>query len=173
MSFYVASTRFSTESYQENLSFRSSESPVIYGCSIKICESCPYNADICVIEMNNETNRVEGMGFIKNRLYLNKSYNISKVKNNNRYVYRGKYWLGYKDLAEIAPSLMDVLECVLFKGRSHMKQLSGISMLTDKLRVRWNISLPCLKKVIKQTFATAIVQELIAGNFEIKEKMVG
>jgi endonuclease V-like protein UPF0215 family len=43
--------------------------------------------------MNNETNKIEGIGLIRNHLAHDKRHKIYNNNEYNRYIYRGKYWL--------------------------------------------------------------------------------
>lgn len=173
MTFYLATTRFNYTTYEENQTFRAnSKIPVIYGCNIRVSSKCPYDSNIAVIEMNNNTNRIEGIGLIKNKIYFDKSYRIYAMRDYNRFIYKGNYWLSCQDIEDIAPYLIEVLENILFKKRSHMKRLSGISIITDKFTNKWKVPLPNLKKVIRQLFAAAICKKIITGNFNIKYKTI-
>jgi hypothetical protein len=66
--FYIASTRFNIDTYNENISYRKQSGiPVIYGTSIRIQEKYDAGALMFVVEMNNDENRIEGIGLIKNK----------------------------------------------------------------------------------------------------------
>jgi GTPase involved in cell partitioning and DNA repair len=67
--FYIACTRFNNDTYKENMDYRLKyNETVIYGPSYKIRDIYPYGALIFVVEMNNEKNKIEGIGLIKNSL---------------------------------------------------------------------------------------------------------
>ena len=55
--FYIASTRFNNETYNENMTYRKKSGiPVIYGTSIRIQEKYDIGTLMFVAEMNNEEN---------------------------------------------------------------------------------------------------------------------
>jgi hypothetical protein len=61
--FYIASTRFNNETYLENMKYRNKTNiQVIYGTSIRIQEKYDVGSLIFVVEMNNETDNIEGIG---------------------------------------------------------------------------------------------------------------
>ena len=67
--FHIACTRFNNQTYKENTDYRiKSGEPLLYGSAFKIRESYSVGALIFVVEMNNETNKIEGIGLIKNML---------------------------------------------------------------------------------------------------------
>ena len=75
---YLASTRFNNDTWQENCSYKRlhNMNGVIYGTNIRIKCSHSLGALFFVIEMNNQTNKIEGIGLIRNQLVLDKKYNI-------------------------------------------------------------------------------------------------
>jgi hypothetical protein len=150
--FHIACTRFNNDTLAQNLEYRETHgiSGVIYGTPIKIRQQYSVMVPIFVAEMNNELNKIEGIGLIKNRLHLDKKYKIYHETEYNRYIYRGNYWISR---AEIDPELMTMLENMVFKGRSHLKRQSGISVITPKLFNRWKYDEQYIKTTIKDMFS--------------------
>ena len=67
--FHLACTRFNNSTYSENMSYREKNNEVvIYGATLQIRKIYSAGALIFVAEMNNDTNKIEGIGFIKNVL---------------------------------------------------------------------------------------------------------
>ena len=154
--FYIAATRFNNETYASNMSYRKkSGDPVIYGSSIQIQVKYDPGSLIFVIEMNNEENRIEGIGLIRNTLVTDKRHNIYSNNDYNRFIYRGDYWLSRKQLEEIDAELVEICDLVLFKGKSHLKRQSGISVLTKQLFTNWDYSLQQMKGKVRSTFIAA------------------
>lgn len=149
--FYLACTRFSNKTYEENMNYRLNHGEVVlYGPSFKISEKYPINAPIYVIEMNNEKNKIEGIGLIKNILVVNKRHKIYENGEYNRYIYRGKHWLSREQLGE---EISEILDTVLFKGKSHMKRRTGITVLGEKIFKNWNHELEVIKGKIRTEFS--------------------
>ena len=64
----ICVTRFSNETWKENIIWRNSRNFIgcIYNTPVKISENILVNNIIFVLEMNNEANKIEGIGLIKN-----------------------------------------------------------------------------------------------------------
>ena len=151
--FYIACTRFNNSTYKENVEYRDKYNEnVIYGAALKIRNIYSIGSLMFVAEMNNETNKIEGVGLIKNQLILDKRYKIYENNEYNRYIYRGKYWLSREDLNKLDPEIVEIFDNILFKGKSHLKCRTGISILTDKLFTHWIYELRILKNKIKCAF---------------------
>jgi len=87
---------------------------------------------VFVVEMNNSRNRIEGIGLVRNRLSLDKNRIYSEI-NYNRFVYYGKYRLGREKLIEENSDLVETLDAILFKGKTHMKRGIGYTRITEKI----------------------------------------
>jgi len=151
--FYIACTRFNKLTYKENLDYRNkNKEDVIYGAALKIRNIYSAGSLIFVAEMNNETNKIEGIGLIKNSLVSDKRHKIYENNEYNRYIYRGKYWLSRNQIENLDNEIIEILDNILFKGKSHLKFRTGITILTEKLFTHWNYELRTLKNKIKYLF---------------------
>ena len=67
--FYLASTRFKTNTWDENIQYKINNNinGVMYGVPIEINNKYPLNSIIFVIEMNNDINQIIGIGVIRNK----------------------------------------------------------------------------------------------------------
>ena len=167
--FHLASTRFNCKSYQENINYRIKNGiQVIYGSSFKIRDIYSPGSLIFVAEMNNETNKVEGIGLIKNLLVSDKNYRIYDDILYNRYIYRGNYWLSRNQIDELDPEIIEIFDNILFKGKSNMKRMSGITVLTKKLFTNWNYELDDLKNKVKNAFLNYFKHKI---NFATEESI--
>jgi hypothetical protein len=86
-----------------------------------------------MIEMKNDENRIIGIGLIKNRPYDRYMTALYGEGNYTRYVYRGDIHIDRDFINTHKPKLLEVLESILFKGKTHLKRGYGFSALTDKL----------------------------------------
>lgn len=136
--FQVACTRFTNETYNENQQYRRMHNiPVIYGSSLKIRNIYEIGTYMCILEMNNTTNKIEGMGVIKNRQVFDRHHPIYRNTEFNRYIYAGKKWISREQLNAFNPLIVEIFENVLFKKKSHLKCRIGITVVTDKLFQHW------------------------------------
>jgi hypothetical protein len=132
---HILTSRFNNETWQENETYREKNNleGCVYGAPLQVSHKIPLTSNAYVIEMNNETNRIEGIGYI--RIYP--SFSERKVvyanRNYNRYVYSGKYRIGRELLVRYNEDLVSTIETLLFKGKTHMKRGSGLTMMPKKL----------------------------------------
>jgi hypothetical protein len=150
--YHIACTRFTDETWEENILFRNKNGEkVIYGSSVKIREIYNKGCLLFVAEMNNQQNKIEGIGLIRN-LLVDDKHKIYKNSEYNRFIYRGNYWLSRKQLIDIDADIVEILDNILFKGKSNLKRFLGITILTKKLFTNWNYELSDLVKRIKNVF---------------------
>ena len=153
--FYIACTRFNNATYKENIDYRMKyNESVIYGPAYKIRDIYPPGSLIFVAEMNNETNKIQGIGLIKNSLVSDKRYKVYENGEYNRYIYRGNYWISREDLLILDSEIIEIFDNILFKGKSHMKFRTGITILTEKLFTHWIYEFRSLKNQVKSAFLT-------------------
>ena len=74
----IATTRFNDDTYKQNINYKRKmkHNGALYGSPVRIKDNIPLDTSIYVIEMNNSTNRIEGIGMIKNENILDKHYRI-------------------------------------------------------------------------------------------------
>ncbi len=151
---YLASTRFNNDTWQENYTYKRQHNinGVIYGTNIRIKCTHSVGALFFVIEMNNQTNTIEGIGLIRNQLILDKRYNIYSNGDYNRYIYKGDYWLSREKLLYYDKELVEIFEQILFKSKRHLKRQSGISVVSSLLFEKWDYNDEIIKKDLKEIF---------------------
>ena len=134
--FYIITTRFTNQTWIENKKWRENNNwdGCIYGVPTKLPEysKIPKNAlCIFVLEMNNDLNRLEGIGIIMNKARREKI----KIHSDNRFnkkIYRSYYRLN-RD--KINTKSINLLESILFNGKSHLKRGYGFT----SIRINWKI----------------------------------
>jgi hypothetical protein len=150
---WILTTRFNQATWQENMQFRNKHQiACLYGLSCPITVKIGCGDWCCVLEMNNELNKLEGIGLIRNILKRDIYYKVYEERNLDRYTYVGKYHLSREYLKKENPLLLELLETMVFKGKSHLKRGSGMTMLTDKIMHRYQTSLEYLSREIKTIF---------------------
>jgi hypothetical protein len=130
----VATTRFTAQTYAENLEYRKRKGlACVYGLQEPMSDRCAYGAEVFVFEMNNDTNRIEGIGLIRN-VHTGEKHTIHSNNQYNLCSYVGSYHLTRDQLLEHCnPQWLMEMEELMFKGKSNLKRLTGIRLLTDKL----------------------------------------
>lgn len=131
----IATTRFNDETFAQNRIYK--EEKGVRGCiycqRLRIKDTIPLNVPMFVIEMNNERNRIEGIGLIRNFIITDKYYKVYDNSDFNRYIYKGEHRMDREELNEINPEAVKIIESICFKGKTHQKRLPGITVLSDKL----------------------------------------
>ena len=84
-----------------------------------------------VLEMNNSTNMIEGIGIIKNKFITNRRYKIYSDQNYNRYSYNCLYRIKRQQLDNNEEKILKILDIILFKGYKHFKRGHGIQKLPN------------------------------------------
>ena len=124
----IVTTRFNDNTFNENKSYRENMNPkpgCIYTSSHPVAVDIQVEKEIFVLEMNNETNKIMGIGLIFNIPI----YNKYKIHNDNRYnifSYIGKSRIDRKDMCEFEDDIMKVFDNLCFKGKRNLKRLKGI-----------------------------------------------
>jgi hypothetical protein len=130
----IITTRFNKTTWKENIRGREKyKYKCIYGSPCKIKEDILYNTIIFVIEMNNDTNMIEGIGIIKNKIIYDKYYKIYSIGNYNRYIYIGNYYLNREQIIQYNYTLVLLIELLLFKDKNHLKRGYGFTSLTEQI----------------------------------------
>jgi hypothetical protein len=133
----VLLSRFTNETYAENKRYKENNNvKCIYGSTLPISDNLPM-IDYFVIEMNNDTNKIIGIGLIekllapKVKIYSNPYF--------NRYIYKGNHYFSVED-----NDIVLELEKLLFYGKTHLKR-GGTTLfpkkLLKKIYLEWLINL--------------------------------
>lgn len=124
-------TRFNNNTWTENCKWKEKNgvSGCIYNSPVHIKENIPLMIFIYVIEMNNDQNKIMGIGKIINKVCTDQNYRIYEERNYNRYTYRGKNRINRTDIESNNLLELEKLEKRLFKNKSHLKRGQGFSRL--------------------------------------------
>jgi hypothetical protein len=166
----ITTTRFNKDTWNENQIYRSRLPPntCIYGVPSQLSCKIPLKNLVFVIEMNNSTNKIEGVGLIRNQIQHDKYYKIYQYGNYNRYTYKSDYYLDRNKLTEENEELVKLLDTVLFKGKTHLKRGSGFTMITEKCLKQHEISKEKKKEELSKEIQ--IIFEKIFKKIEEKEE---
>jgi len=138
--FYIGTTRFNNKTWNENIKWREKHkhNGCVYALKKRIVQSVPKNAIIFVFEMNNDTNKIMGIGIIKNKRDMKQ--NIKIYHNNdiyyNRFIYHSNKRIDRSEIPYL--KMIKVFEELLFKGPRHFKRGLGITIFPWKRFSRKN-----------------------------------
>ena len=120
-------TRFTNETLAENLRFRENNNVAcIYNAIVPISDKHPYKV-LYVLEMNNSTNKLIGIGVITKKIWPREQ--IYSDPSYNRYTYKGCKHIPASLLPE---TMVQELEEKLFYGRGHLKRGKSFTQFPDK-----------------------------------------
>ena len=148
--FYVAVTRFDTGTWNENCRWRDRENATgcAYGSPRRITDRVEPTDWLYVIEMNNSSNKIMGVGLIRAMPSPKKS-KMYKEGNYNRFFYIGPLRTDRSQIKSPKLELLfDVLDVLLFKGKRHFKRGQGIELLPDWIRDSSHLDLQSSLKVL-------------------------
>lgn len=147
----IAVTRFNKTTWNENCRWREQNNYTgcIYGTLQPICEKIHDNYKIYVLEMNNDTNTIEGIGIIYNKRYPREK--IYSINSYNRMIYKGKVRVDKSEFSKQDSIFISYLEKLVFKGSAHVKRGSGITIIPVQIK------LPSLEKIL-EVYTTFILQ---------------
>lgn len=150
----IASTRFNATTWEENVAWRRQwcGEGCAYGSSKRMGESIAIEAEVIVLEMHNDENRIKGIGVVRNKVYLKERCRIYKSDPNyNRYVYRGNVRIDRDDFTADEERIMAILDLALFKGSSHSKRGRGILRLPKRIVQTKSMNLPLfLEQIVRR-----------------------
>jgi hypothetical protein len=132
--FKIVSTRFTHLTLKENRDYRNKYNNIcIYGSPQEFSPKIEYDSPIFIVEMNNDNNKIEGIGLIKNRPYAEKYCKIHDDGNYNRYIYKSDYFIDRETILRYNEVLVESLDYILFKEKTHLKRGTGFTTISDKL----------------------------------------
>ena len=149
----IAITRFNDTTYRENREWcrKNDYTGTIYGSPMRISEKISPDAELYVLEMNNSTNRIMGIGYIMPGRNTIKRAKIYRDNNYNRFIYNSSRRIDLEnDYVSIKLiKLIISLEKALFYGSRHCKRGQGIQLLPHWIRLS---PLDLIRELIKKSF---------------------
>tara|TARA_B100001142_G_C14305987_1_gene644767 strand:+ start:1056 stop:1616 length:561 start_codon:yes stop_codon:yes gene_type:complete len=128
----IAVTRFDKYTWEENLNWRKAHNwdGCVYQCTRLIKDGIPLRTGLYVLEMNNTTNKIMGIGYIKNYPNLENNPRIYSNQCYNFYLYKGKYHINVDEITdEDEKKIINIINKLIFTGKGHFKRGLGIQEL--------------------------------------------
>lgn len=121
----------------QNIIFRTKNKKIgcVYCSPEMVTQKIPIDSILFVLEMNNDENKIMGVGMIRNHPTCGK-YKIYSNGNYNRYVYMGKYRIDRKDMTIEQENVMKAFDILCFTGNKHMKRGQGLKMFPLEILFR-------------------------------------
>ena len=124
---FIMTSRFNMQTLQENREFVKKTTAVrcVYCCPDPIAKAIPIDTILFVLEMNNDTNKIAGIGLVRNHAFMHK-YNVYAERSYNRYIYYGKNHISRENMTDEEERIMKVFDILCFTGNKHMKRGQGM-----------------------------------------------
>lgn len=148
----LVSSRFNDSTWSQNQQYRTKHKCCCYSAPAPMSPKIPNESLVLVVEMNNTQNRIEGVGLIRNSPLLDRYYKTYDYFDYNRYFYKSNYHIPREKLVEYNARLVDVLDYILFKEKTHMKRGSGFTTIPPKLLAHGRCNGMDIKQEIRSAF---------------------
>ena len=124
---FLLTTRFNNSTWNENVQYRKNHPKLgcIYCCPDQVSQAIPHDSVMFILEMNNDTNKIMGIGLVRNHAHMHK-YAVYTEQMYNRYIYYGKHHIARNEMTENEERIMKVFDILCFTGNKHMKRGQGI-----------------------------------------------
>lgn len=151
---FLLTSRFNTSTWNENSSYRKINSNIgcIYCSPDPISQSIPNDSVMFILEMNNDTNTIMGIGLVRNHPILNKHF-VYEMGNYNRYVYVGKNRIDRTEMTDKEEQIMKIFDILCFTGTRHMKRGQGLKSFPADMLYK------CSKKLDLVKFISEMFKE--------------
>ena len=135
-SVYIMTTRFNNSNCKTNREYirMKDNMKCIYCSPYQIAREIPLESKIFVLEMNNDTNKIMGIGMIRNH-HHNYKYSVYDTnKSYHRFTYVGHYHIRRQDMSVEENVLLQYLDRKCFYGNHHLKRGRGLTQLPCSLQ---------------------------------------
>lgn len=168
---FICTTRFNTETLQQNCAWRRRHQKMdecVYGSPIPLKHAVRGSAWMIVLEMQNDANKIVGIGLVKNSPNLSGvaiphssgskgsgalKPSVYNCGNYNRFIYQGAYRIDLLsneiELTREEQLVIKMLELALFYGANHSKRGKGICELPKHVASLYDFK-ECLKQLVQR-----------------------
>lgn len=132
--FYACITRFNNDTFQQNERYRLNLDfdGCIYGSPSEIPQHIPHMSKVFVLEMNNQENKIMGVGYMYNKANYRHRHKIYINNDYNRFSYIGKYRVDRYELEREDKEFLKIIEKKIFYSYNHQKRGHGFNCISNK-----------------------------------------
>ena len=136
---FIMTSRFNNTTWNENVQFREKQQKIgcIYCSPNPVTVNIPHESILFILEMNNDDNKICGVGMVMNNPRINK-YSVYENGNYNRYSFIGKCRIDRSEMTEEENTIMRVFDILCFTGNRHMKRGQGLTMFPVEMLYKCN-----------------------------------
>tara|TARA_B110000879_G_scaffold212907_1_gene311802 strand:+ start:2273 stop:2818 length:546 start_codon:yes stop_codon:yes gene_type:complete len=148
MRHYLMTSRFNEKTWLENQEYREKNSKMgcIYCSPNPVSMNIPHEGIMFILEMNNDTNEILGVGMVANKPKINKNI-VYENGNYNRYNFSGNHRICRAEMTAKEEDIMCVFEILCFTGNRHMKRGQGLTMFPVDMLYKCHNKMDLLKFV--------------------------
>lgn len=131
---HLLTSRFTNATWNENENYRKRHPNIgcIYCSPDPISKSIMIDTNLFILEMNNDTNKIIGIGLIQNQA-VNGKLNVYSKGNYNRYTFIGRKRIDRSEMNEEEDLVMKIFDILCFRGNKHMKRGQGLKSFPIEL----------------------------------------
>lgn len=139
---FIMTSRFNNTTWYENENYRKNHPTIgcIYCSPDPISENIPEESILFVLEMNNDTNQIMGIGMIEKKLSRKQHY-VYNENNYNRYIHVGKHRISRETMTFEEERIMKVFDILCFTGNRHLKRGQGLKLFPMDMLYRMSYKL--------------------------------
>ena len=127
---FIMTSRFNAKTFYENTQYRNSHKiGCIYCSPQQVASNIVLDSIMFILEMNNDDNKIMGIGMVKNHPIVGKHY-VYEIGNYNRYVFVGKHRIDRKEMNEKEEEVMRAFDILCFRGDTHHKRGQGLTLFS-------------------------------------------
>jgi hypothetical protein len=136
---FLLTSRFNNDTWRQNEEYRNKNRQIgcVYCSPDPVSQIIPNESIMFILEMNNETNYIMGIGMVRNHPIINK-HRVYDNGNYNRYVFTGNTRISRKDMTVEEEEIMQVFDILCFTGNRHMKRGQGLKSFPVDMLYRCN-----------------------------------
>ena len=159
----IYTTRFTSDTYYQNVRFKQNIqwNGSLYSTMLKFPVNTPDKV-LFILDMNNTTNKIVGIGLMRNILAKDQSVNIYSNPSFNNYIYKSTYYISLAEIYDFENNddisdsdsgsesnketkaehnewskyIEDEFEAKLFYGKSHSKRGGSFMVFPKKFKQR-------------------------------------
>lgn len=131
--YYLLTSRFSNDTWEQNESYRKERNiTCIYSSPDPISQHIPLDSIMFILEMNNDNNKIMGIGMVRNRAHVNRHF-VYTNGNYNRYNFVGRNRIDRDEMNEEEENVMKAFDILCFTGNKHMKRGQGLKSFPTEM----------------------------------------
>lgn len=138
LKYVLMTSRFNDYTWSQNEAYRKNHPNIgcVYGSPTFVSKDIPIDTPMIILEMNLSTDKIMGIGLVKNHPISGKYVIYEDNMNTNRYVYIGKTRVDRSAMTTEENEMIKFFDIMCFHGNKHMKRGSGLSRFPPDILFR-------------------------------------